>query len=186
MIQESLIALGSNLGSDAGGNAATLCAALRDLVDQGVTVRRVSRFFSTPCFPPGAGPDYVNACAAIRSDATPEALMSQLHDIEARFGRERTQRWASRTLDLDLLAYGDQILPTAEVQMHWQRLTPDQQQQVAPDQLILPHPRLQERGFVLHPLVDIAAGWRHPTLGLSVAQMRDALPPEALDGICPL
>jgi 2-amino-4-hydroxy-6-hydroxymethyldihydropteridine diphosphokinase len=186
MAQEFLIALGSNLGSAAGDNADTLAAALGEIAANGVALRRVSRFFRTPCFPAGAGPDFVNACAALRGDVQAGTVLNLLHGIETRFGRTRTQRWASRTLDLDLLAEGDSILPDPETQAHWRTIGAEQQRATAPDRLILPHPRLQERGFVLVPLADIAADWRHPALHLTVAEMLAALPAGALDGISPL
>jgi len=186
MHHEYLIALGSNLGSRAGDNAQTLDAALQHLTRGGATLRRVSRFFATPCFPPGAGPDYVNACAALRSRDAPDKFLHRLHDAEATFGRTRDLRWASRTLDLDLIAAGNRVLPDDRAQTEWRELGTEAQRRIAPDRLILPHPRLQERGFVLVPLADIAADWVHPILGKNVRQMLAALPGAARDGIVPL
>jgi 2-amino-4-hydroxy-6-hydroxymethyldihydropteridine diphosphokinase len=104
--QMFLIALGGNLPTDAGPPEATVTAALAALGREGATVDAVSRLFRTPCFPPGAGPDYVNAAARVTADLTARELLELLHRIEARFGRERVQRWGMRTLDLDLLAAG--------------------------------------------------------------------------------
>lgn len=95
-------------------------------------------------------------------------------------GRERGTRWGQRTLDLDLLAMGDLVLPDAQVYAHWRDLPLEDQARRAPEQLILPHPRLQDRAFVLVPLSDVAPDWRHPVLGRTVLEMRDALSPEAL------
>ena len=186
MRQRILVALGSNLGSRSGDPAQTLRAALHALGDSGLNVVRLSRLFRTPCFPPGTGPDYVNACAVLRGPGTATEVLDRLHSAESDFGRERLQRWGSRSLDLDLLAVEGQVLPDAATQDAWRALPPAEQIRRAPDCLILPHPRLQDRGFVLVPLADVAPDWTHPRTGLTVRQMRDALPPEALEGIAPL
>lgn len=146
-----------------------------------LSLRRVSRFYATPAYPAGSGPDYVNACAAFYSDAPPEALLAALHAVEAGLGRVRDGgRWAARGIDLDLLAVGDDIRPDAATQDRWRALPPARQQHETPDRLILPHPRLQDRGFVLVPLAEIAPGWHHPRTGQSIAAMRDALAPALL------
>ncbi|GAA4220177.1 2-amino-4-hydroxy-6-hydroxymethyldihydropteridine diphosphokinase [Sagittula marina] len=179
MTQEYLIALGSNLGSSAGDPAQTVRAALDAMPAKGITPLRVSRLYATPCFPAGTGPDYVNACCAARFDLGRTEIatfLHKLHEIEADFGRARLQRWGSRTLDLDLLAVGDTILPDPETYDTWQRLTPQEQTCQTPDQLILPHPRLQDRAFVLVPLMDVAPTWQHPVLRQSTAELCAALP----------
>jgi 2-amino-4-hydroxy-6-hydroxymethyldihydropteridine diphosphokinase len=156
------------------------------LRQSGVVIRAVSRFFRTPCFPPGAGPDFVNAVIAIRADAPPDRLMAQLHAVEARFGRERRERWAPRPLDLDLIACADTVLPDAATQARWRELSPERQRRVAPDRLVLPHPRMQDRAFVLVPMADIAPDWRHPLIGHTVRDMMDALPSADLVEVRPL
>lgn len=173
----ALIALGANLTSRTGAPDATLRQALADLAAvPGVSLRAVSRFWRTPAHPAGSGPDYINAAAAIATDLTPEALLAVLHRIEADLGRVRTNlRWQSRGIDLDLLAVGDLVAPDPATQDRWRLLPPDQQAVDAPPSLILPHPRLQDRGFVLVPLSDIAPAWVHPLTGQSTRQMLAAL-----------
>ncbi|MFZ5964108.1 2-amino-4-hydroxy-6-hydroxymethyldihydropteridine diphosphokinase [Thalassococcus sp. BH17M4-6] len=180
------MALGSNMGSSAGNPGQTLAAALVALGRTQLQLRRVSRFFSTPCFPPGAGPDYVNAAATLSGALNPADVLKILHDVEASFGRERTERWGMRSLDLDLIAAGPAICPDLVTFESWRHLDPAQQRRRAPDRMILPHPRLQDRAFVLVPLADIAADWRHPVLNSTVVQMCAALAPEARQEVVPL
>ncbi len=149
-------------------------------------IRMVSRFYETPCFPQGAGPDYVNAALCAQWDGPPEALLALLHAVEAGFSRTRGVRWGMRTLDLDLIGLGDAVLPDRETWAAWRRLPLDEQMQLAPDRLILPHPRLEDRGFVLVPLADVAPEWRHPVTGASVAEMCAALPEAARAEVKPL
>ena len=183
---KSLIALGGNLRSCAGTPQCTLMSGIAELSRVGVQVQSVSRFFHTPCFPAGAGPDYVNALIQVCCDLTPINLLSILHDVEAKFSRVRDQRWGMRTLDLDLIAMDDQVLPNPETFAHWRDLVLEEQLNQAPDQLILPHPRLQDRGFVLVPLCDIAPDWVHPVSGLSAAEMLAKLPIDMVAEVQPL
>ncbi|WP_240558547.1 2-amino-4-hydroxy-6-hydroxymethyldihydropteridine diphosphokinase [Paracoccus contaminans] len=170
----------------AGSPARTLRAALAMMAARGLALRAVSRFWRTPAHPAGSGPDYVNAAALVRADARPDEVLALLHAIEAHLGRTRDGgRWAARGIDLDLIAMGDTVLPSAMVQDRWRGLDPAAQARIAPEGLILPHPRLQERGFVLLPLAEIAPGWVHPRAGKSVAAMLAALDPAGLRGMVP-
>ncbi|MEH6739811.1 MAG: 2-amino-4-hydroxy-6-hydroxymethyldihydropteridine diphosphokinase, partial [Sulfitobacter sp.] len=81
----------------------------------------------------------------------------------------------ARTLDLDIIAVGSQVLPDAQTHQYWRELPLDKQETITPQELILPHPRLAERAFVLVPLLDIAPEWRHPITGVTIRQMHDAL-----------
>jgi 2-amino-4-hydroxy-6-hydroxymethyldihydropteridine diphosphokinase len=112
--------------------------------------------------------------------------LETLHRIEAGFGRVRMQRWGQRTLDLDLLAFGNTVFPDVSVYSFWRDLPRDRQSLRAPDDLVLPHPRLQDRAFVLVPLRDVAPGWRHPVSGMSAAQMLDRLDPAEISEIRPV
>lgn len=181
-----LVALGSNVAAEQGDPADIVRSALNALKSLSENNFQTSRIYQTPCFPPGTGPDFVNAVASLCTNLAPEILMSRFHEIEAQFGRVRAERWGARTLDIDLLAVANQVLPDPATVRRWIALELKDQQTTAPDQLILPHPRLQERAFVLVPLADVAPEWRHPVLGRSVAEMLAALPAGELDGITPI
>ena len=175
-----LVALGANVSANGEPLTQNLTHAIEAIADCGFDLRAVSRFFSTPCFPAGAGPDYVNAALVVRTALTPLQSLERLHEIEAQFGRERVQRWGQRTLDLDLIGVESEVLPDEAEYHRWQALDPALQAQAAPDRLILPHPRLQDRAFVLVPLVDIARHWRHPVLGETLVQLLARLPEQDL------
>nr|WP_083825815.1 2-amino-4-hydroxy-6-hydroxymethyldihydropteridine diphosphokinase [Paracoccus sp. TRP] len=182
-----LVALGANLPSSVGAPGDSLKFALNKVLNlpQVVPVS-ISRFWQTPAVPSGSGPDYVNAAMAFHCPLPPDELLAHLHGIEAELGRTRDGgRWQARGIDLDLIAVGDMVLPDAAGQDEWRSLPPAEQPLRAPDRLILPHPRLQDRGFVLVPLAEVAPDWMHPRLRLTVAQMLAALPPGALRGMVP-
>ncbi|MGJ8615226.1 MAG: 2-amino-4-hydroxy-6-hydroxymethyldihydropteridine diphosphokinase [Sulfitobacter sp.] len=171
-----LIALGGNLASPLGPPQLTLGEALRVLVEMGAVIRAISPFYHTPAFPAGNGPDYVNAAAKISATWSPSQALEILHAIEADMGRARVQRWGQRTLDLDMIAYDDLVLPDLKTHQAWRALPLDAQIAKTPDELVLPHPRLQDRAFVLVPLTDVAPDWVHPILGKSVSELLEALP----------
>ena len=180
----ALVALGSNLAGPGGSPAAQVARAMALVTGMGAVAAK-SRLWASSAWPPG-GPPYVNAALMLRTSLSPDALLGRLHGIEAAFGRQRNERWAARTLDLDLLAVDGLVLPDAGTQGRWRALDPARQGREAPDQLILPHPRLQDRAFVLLPLGEVAPGWRHPLLGLTAAEMLARLPAGAADGVEPL
>jgi 2-amino-4-hydroxy-6-hydroxymethyldihydropteridine diphosphokinase len=151
-----LIGLGANLPSDAGPPADTLKRALGELERHGVEIRHVSFFYKTPAWPNPADPAFVNAVAAVQTRLQPVELLTLLHGVETAMGRLRSAPNAPRTLDLDLLDYDGQVLHTPR--------------------LILPHPRIAARSFVLVPLRDVAPDWRHPVTGQGVGELLAGLP----------
>jgi 2-amino-4-hydroxy-6-hydroxymethyldihydropteridine diphosphokinase len=144
-----LIALGSNLGN----RAATLDAAITEIDSlAGVTLRRQSRWHPTEPVGGGHGRQaFLNGAALCETSLLPHELVDALQAIETRHGRQRTKRWADRTLDLDLLLYGEVVLDSPL--------------------LTLPHPRMSFRRFVLEPAAEIAGELVHPTICWTLAQL---------------
>lgn len=185
-VTSALIAVGSNVPRGENSPISTVCEAISGLVDADDPVAAISRLYRTPAFPPGSGEDFINAAVAIGWPGEPGDLLDRLHAIERAFGRTRRTRWEPRVLDLDLIALGRRVWPDSATQSAWRDLPPARAAREAPEGLILPHPRLAERGFVLVPLADIAPDWTHPLTGLCVRQMLAALDPAATAGIVPV
>ncbi len=181
----SVIGLGANLDRADSNIGRTLQTALAILhAEPNISISAVSRLWRTPAYPPGSGPDFANAVAIATTPLDAQTLLFRLHAIEADFGRDRSAgRWSARVLDLDLIAMNDTVVPDVQTQKHWMELAAERQRIETPDRLILPHPRLQDRGFVLGPLAEIAPEWRHPVTGLTVSRMLAALRPEGLKGM---
>ncbi|GAK32544.1 7,8-dihydro-6-hydroxymethylpterin-pyrophosphokina se [Iodidimonas nitroreducens] len=153
------IGLGSNLTTIAGNPANTIITTLSILRDFGINVEKKSSLYESAPIGPKDQPSYINAAARIQWVDTPQALMHRLHEVENHFARQRDVRWQARTLDLDLLDMDGMILPDSKA---WEQASTSH---AAPQSLILPHPHLHERRFVLQPLLEIAPDWQHPILG---------------------
>jgi len=150
------IALGSNLGV-----RERFLAQARVLIGARMgAVVGISSVYETEPVGPAGQQRYLNQVVVIESHQLPEALLDHALAIERELGRERTHRWGPRTIDVDLLLYGDEAILGCG--------------------LTLPHPRLHERPFVLVPLAEVLPEWVHPQRGESARQMCRALGDEGV------
>jgi 2-amino-4-hydroxy-6-hydroxymethyldihydropteridine diphosphokinase len=147
------ISLGSNLGDRAGN----LLLAIRGMIETGFEVDRLSRIYETEPVETFAQPLFLNMVAALRAGefSDPEEAMRRLLQVEQSLGRTRDAPNAPRTIDLDLLLFGNQASDTAVLK--------------------LPHPRFHRRRFVLAPLAELAPQLRHPTLNKTIAELLEEL-----------
>lgn len=148
------IAFGANLSNP----KVTFKAAISSLETKGVSIIKLSGLWQSPAWPPGSQqPDYINACAQVSFNGEARELLDILHDVEAELGRERTVQNAARTLDLDLLDFRGQLIQDKAG-------------------MIIPHPRMLTRGFVLFPLAEIAKDWQDPVSGREIDDWIARLP----------
>jgi 2-amino-4-hydroxy-6-hydroxymethyldihydropteridine diphosphokinase len=169
MHTSGFIGLGANLPHERFGSPReTLEAALAELGRRGVRTVQLSPWYRTAPVPASDQPWYVNAVAAVASDLPADALLAELHAVEAAFGRARTVPNAARPIDLDLLDFNGEIAVGA------------------PGRATLPHPRMTDRAFVLLPLADLSPDWRHPVSGLSIRALIEALPADQVAVRCTL
>jgi 2-amino-4-hydroxy-6-hydroxymethyldihydropteridine diphosphokinase len=156
-----LVAIGANLPGPAGATPLQTCVEAVQALGQlpGLQLHSVSRWYETEPVPRSDQPNYVNGVARLQrmpgTVISPEVLLASLHSIEARYGRRRSEPNAARTLDLDLIDLDGLV-----------RESPDP---------ILPHPRTQQRAFVLLPLLDVAPDWVHPANGRTGLELLDAV-----------
>jgi 2-amino-4-hydroxy-6-hydroxymethyldihydropteridine diphosphokinase len=147
------VAIGSNMG-DRPANIASAVETMR--WSAGITVQRVSRNLENPAIGgPDGSPPFLNAVVEIETSLGSHALLQRLLEIERRLGRERRQKWEPRVIDLDIVLFGDQIISSRD--------------------LVIPHPLMHERRFVLEPLCEIAPDVVHPVLQMTAKGLLDNL-----------
>jgi 2-amino-4-hydroxy-6-hydroxymethyldihydropteridine diphosphokinase len=145
------LSLGSNVG-DRRANLETAIARLGELGE----VKAVSSSYETEPVELAAQPWFLNCAVALETEMMPRRLLGRVLAIEQGMGRRRLQPKGPRTIDIDILLFGNSVVDTRE--------------------LIIPHPALHERRFVLEPLGEIASEVRHPVLKRTIRELRDALP----------
>jgi 2-amino-4-hydroxy-6-hydroxymethyldihydropteridine diphosphokinase len=143
-----------SLGANLGDRKAVLDSALHAISDVCGQLVSVSHVYETAPWGVIDQPLYLNIAILVQTNLNANLLLEKCQIIENSFGRERTERWGSRTLDIDILFYDDLVMDT--------------------EFLTVPHPRLAERKFVLVPLVEIAPDFVHPILGVSIVTLLDS------------
>jgi 2-amino-4-hydroxy-6-hydroxymethyldihydropteridine diphosphokinase len=150
------------LGANLGNRAANLAMALRYLSSL-ARIDAVSSLYETAPLGEQPQPPFYNAVCGVSTGLSPEALLDYLKRVEFEIGRRPAERWAPRAIDLDLLLYGDRVIDTPA--------------------LVVPHPRLPERAFVLVPLAEIAPDAMHPVLGRTAREMLSGLSESDVSGV---
>ena len=177
MKSNAIIALGSNVPLENSTPYEMVLHGMRVVSESIGEVSSGYEVYRSPSFPAGSGPDYANTVIRVCTDLQPNELLERLHQIESDLGRTRSKRWESRVIDLDLLAVEQQFFPDEATVKRWITLPLSEQMQQAPERLILPHPRIQDRAFVLVPMADVAPDWVHPVLNKTTREMLDHLDP---------
>ncbi|HRD76369.1 MAG TPA: 2-amino-4-hydroxy-6-hydroxymethyldihydropteridine diphosphokinase [Hyphomicrobiaceae bacterium] len=162
--ETALLAFGANVPGRFGMPTAAIGGALRRLVRRGFTVEAVSKTYTTAPLGPGPQPAYVNAAAVGHWPGGTLALLLAAKRIEREAGRRRGRVWGPRPLDIDIIMHGRRSVGWPVRARHEGRLT-------------VPHPHASERSFVITPLLEIAASWRHPISGLRPAELAKRLKP---------
>jgi 2-amino-4-hydroxy-6-hydroxymethyldihydropteridine diphosphokinase len=158
-----LVGLGANHPGPWGVPAATIKRALSEMERTGIAVDAISPFYETAAVGRARQPAFVNTVALVATSLSPEALLRRLKEIERRAGRRGGRPWGPRTLDIDIIDYKGLV-------RHWRARKADFSR-AGPRPLVLPHPLMHERAFVLRPLLDIAPDWRHPVLRRSAQSL---------------
>ena len=179
-----VVVLGSNLPSKFGNSAETLKKCVDEIRSQpSIKSLLESNWYISSSFIDEKEPRYVNVGIRFNTNLNPIDLLNYTSGLEKRFGRKREKRWEPRTCDIDILLCNQLILPNKAHFQKWLKLDFSDQIKLSPNELILPHPRLQERTFFLKPLIDLQPDWIHPFLGMKAKEMLDSLPPNELENI---
>ena len=134
--------IGSNLPSKEGGRKINILKAINHLKKLKLNIIKISSFYETPSYPNNADPKFINLCVKLESNLKASVLINEIKKIEKKLGRSRIERNEPRTCDIDIIDFNGKIIKNNE--------------------LVVPHPRLHLRNFVIYPLKEIEPNWSHP------------------------
>ena len=161
-MKKYFIALGSNLETQNLSRLEIINTALGHFSQFKIILIKVSSFWESRSYPDKSQPNFINAVSEVHSELNPYQILHELKNIEKKMGRKNKTRWGSRILDLDIIGSGSIILPNNFEFNKWLKMPLKKQIKIQPDELILPHPRIQDRLFVLRPLNEVDPDWVHP------------------------
>lgn len=173
VVHTLLLALGANQAGAWGPPDQTLARAQHELACAGVRILSASHLYDTLPLGPGRQSPYLNAVVLCAARLGPAALLRLMKRLERRAGRRLTPRWGPRSLDIDILDFGGRRLG-------WSR---GRLERLVPGRLVLPHPQIDRRAFVLIPLLEVDPHWHHPTLAASGRALMARLPPASRRGV---
>ena len=173
VVNTLLLALGANQAGTWGRPDQTLARARHELACAGVRILAASHLYDTLPLGPGRQSPYLNAVLLSTAHMGPAALLRLMKRLERRAGRRLSARWGPRCLDIDILDFGGRRLG-------WSRR---RLERLVPGRLVLPHPEIDRRAFVLIPLLEVDPQWQHPTLSAPGRALLARLPPASRRGV---
>jgi 2-amino-4-hydroxy-6-hydroxymethyldihydropteridine diphosphokinase len=173
VVHTLLLGLGANQAGTWGAPDQTLARARQELACAGVRVLASSHLYDTLPLGPGRQSPYLNAVLLCAAHMGPAALLRLVKRLERRAGRRLSVRWGPRSLDIDILDFGGRRLG-------WSR---GRLERLVPGRLILPHPQMDRRAFVLIPLLEVDPQWQHPTLSAAGRTLLARLAPTSRRGV---
>ncbi|MFT4663508.1 MAG: 2-amino-4-hydroxy-6-hydroxymethyldihydropteridine diphosphokinase [Polaribacter sp.] len=142
-----------HLGSNIGNRLGMLQKAEEMIVEQIGPIQRKSPYYETAAWGKTDQPDFINYAILVETELSAEETLEEIHKIESSCGRERLEKWTARVLDIDIVFFGNEVMDTKK--------------------LVVPHPHMQDRNFVLIPMMDIAEDFVHPVSGLRMDELYD-------------
>ena len=177
------LALGSNLPYRDMEPLQVINSAIDALQDVALDAIKVSGFYQTAPVPTTDQPDFINCVVAGETVHNALEMLDICQSIEMSFGRDRAARWGARTLDIDIIGHDQQIYPSVAA---WRAVAENMAAGTEMPELVLPHPFMHQRAFVLRPLCDLAPEWWHPVLRRTVADLLSVQHEQERTSVVPL